>query len=265
VAKLKYTLKSDVLFKLLFVKYPELLRRLVSELLGIPYGNITEFEITNGEMPPETVGAKFCRLDIAMTVNGQKANLEIQVKNEGDYPERTLFHWARQYSVALPEGEDYSKLPRTIIISIVHFRLFACKEFHSEYEALEVTRHTRLSDRLSLHFFELPKLPKTVSAERGVELWLALFKAKTDEDLKKIEGMGVSVMNEAIVAYRRVSASPEFLELERMRSKALHDEAQALRNATLKAEKKANKKWKSVVAEQAAIIEELRARLGEGK
>jgi len=27
VAKLKYTLKSDVLFKLLFVKYPELLRR----------------------------------------------------------------------------------------------------------------------------------------------------------------------------------------------------------------------------------------------
>ena len=76
-------------------------------------------------------------------------------------------------------------------------------------------------------------------------------------------------MNEAIVAYRRVSASPEFLELERMRSKALHDEAQALRNATLsgerRGEKRSEKKWKSVVAEQAAIIEELRARLGEDK
>ena len=257
MTKLKYTFKSDVLFKLLFVKYPDLLRRLVAELLKIPYDNITEFEITNTEMPPETIGTKFCRLDIAMTVNSQKVNLEIQVENEGDFPERSLFHWARQYSLALPEGEDYSKLPRTIIIGIVHFKLFPCKEFHSEYEALEVTRHTRLSDRLNVHIFELPKLPKTVSAERGLELWLALFKAKTEEDLTKIEEMGVPVMKEAITAYRHVSASPEFQEMERMRSKALHDEAQAIRNATLKADKK----WERVVADKDAEIARLRVQL----
>ena len=121
--------------------------------------------------------------------------------------------------------------------------------------------------RLSLHFFELPKLPKTVSAERGMELWLALFKAKTEEDLKKIEGMGVTVMNEAIVAYRHVSASPEFLEMERMRSKALHDEAQAIKNATLsgerRGERRSEKKWKSVVADKDAAILEKNAALAE--
>ena len=234
MTKLKYTFKSDVLFKLLFVKYPLLLRRLVSELLKIPFESITEFDIKNTEMPPEIIGKKFCRLDITMTVNGQHVNLEIQVENEGDFPERSLFHWARQYSVALPEGEDYSKLPRTIIIGIVHFKLFKCKEFHSEYKALEVTRHTQLTDKFNVHFFELPKLPKMISAERGLELWLALFKAKTEEDLKEIEEMGVPVMNEAIGAYRHVSASAEFQEMERMRSKAAHDEAQAIRNATLK-------------------------------
>ena len=34
--KLEYTFKSDVLFKMLFVRYPDLLKRLVAVLLGIP-------------------------------------------------------------------------------------------------------------------------------------------------------------------------------------------------------------------------------------
>ena len=40
-------------------------------------------------------------------------------------------------------------------------------------------------------------------------------------------------MSEAIGAYRHVSVSPEFREIERMMSKARHDEAQALRNTKL--------------------------------
>jgi len=40
--------------------------------------------------------------------------------------------------------------------------------------------------------------------------------------------MGVSFMSEAIMAYRHVAASPEFREMERVRSKARHDEAQAI-------------------------------------
>ena len=86
--KLQYTFKTDTLFKMLFVKYPELLRELVAELLGIPLESIETFTIKNPEMPPENLGDKFCRLDINMTVNGQQVDLEVQVSNEGDYPER---------------------------------------------------------------------------------------------------------------------------------------------------------------------------------
>jgi len=252
MAKLKHTLKSDILFKMLFVQYPELLKKLVAELLGIQYGSIEKFEITNTEIPPEVIGGKFCKLDINMIVNGQRANLEIQVENEGDFPERSLFHWAREYSSALKEGENYTELPRTIIISIVYFKLFKCKEFRSEYQALEVTRHTPLTDKMVLHYFELPKLPKKIDIKNGLELWLALFKAKTEEELKKIEETGVTVMKEAIGAYRHVSASEEFLELERVRSKARHDEAQALKNAA----ERERKKWEKVVAKNQATIAE---------
>jgi len=233
LTKLKYTFKNDTLFKMLFVKYPELLKRLISELLKIRFESIEQFEIRNPEMPPESLGDKFCRLDINMTVDGQRIDLEVQVRNEGDYPERTLFHWAREYSSALAAGEDYSSLPRTIIISIVAFKLFDCTEYHSEFCPLEVTRHTLLTDKMSLHYFELLKLPETVSTEDSLELWLSLFKAETEEELLKIEALEVPIMNQAIGAYRNITVTPEFLEMERLRDKARHDEAQALHYAKL--------------------------------
>jgi len=238
MTRLKHTFKTDILFKLLFVKHPALLKHLVAQLLRIPIAEITQFEIRNPEMPPDIIGNKFCRLDIHMEVNGQKCNLEVQVEDEGDFPERALFQWARIYSNSLPAGGKYSELPRTIVISITDFALFDdCDEFHSEFMSLEVTRHKPLTDKKVLHFFELPKLPEVVDKNDLLLLWLALFKANTEEELKQIEALEVSEMSEAITAYHNVTASSEFRELERLRAKAQHDEAQALYNAERRAEK----------------------------
>jgi len=118
MSKLKHTFKTDILFKLLFVKHPELLQRLVAHLLRIPFECISQFEVRNPEMPPDSIDKKFCRLDIHMIVNGQLVNLEVQVENECDYPERALYHWARVYSSSLSKGKDYTDLPRTIIIRV---------------------------------------------------------------------------------------------------------------------------------------------------
>jgi len=216
---------------MIFVKYPDLLKRLVSNLLSIKLESIEEFAVINPEMPPEALGEKFCRLDVNMLVDGQRVDLEIQVSDEGDYPERSLYYWAREYSSALGEGKEYRELPRTIIVSILAFNLFACEEFHSEFRALEVKRQELLTDKMSLHYFELPKLPEIVSADDELKLWLYLFKAETEEDLSKIEKMGVNVMKQAIKAYRHVSATSEFKELERLRFLAKSNEASALGNA----------------------------------
>lgn len=230
--KLRYTFKSDILFKMLFVQYPELLKDLVARLLGISPADIERFTILNPELTPENLGDKFCRLDINMTVNGQLVDLEIQVGDNGDYPERVLFYWARDFSAALSAGEDYAALPRTIVISILNFRLFSCSDYHSFFQPLEVTRHTLLSDKMGLHFFELPKLPADTAGDKLL-LWLSLFKAETREELEKIQKMEVPVMNQAINAYYTITASSEFRERERLFDKARHDEAQALRHARL--------------------------------
>ena len=54
-------------------------------------------------------------------------------------------------------------------------------------------------------------------------------------------------------------ANGDFKEKERMWAKAWHDEAQALANAEMRGEERANAKWQSVATEN----EELRAQLDE--
>ena len=231
MTKLKYTLKQDLTFKILFVKYPNLLKKLVADLLRIPFEGIEQFEIRNPEIYPDNFGDKFCRLDINMMVDGQRVDLEIQVKNEGDYPERSLYYWAREYSTALHESELYSSLPKTVVISIVDFKMFDCAEFHSEFRALEVTRHTELTDKFCLHYFELPKLPKAINKDDRLKLWLSLFNAETEEELKQIEELEVPDMEQAIQAYKHITITPEFEEIQRLREKARYAENVALHNA----------------------------------
>jgi predicted transposase/invertase (TIGR01784 family) len=196
------------------------------------------------------MGEKFCRLDINMVVDKQHVDLEIQVNDEHDYPERTLYYWAREYSSSLLKSNDYINLPRVIIISIVAFKLFDCDDYHSEFQALEVTRHTPLIDKLSLHYFELLKLPEEVNRENRLLLWLKLFAVKTEEGLRQMDILEVPEIKEAIGAYRKITATKEFQVLERMREDAYHNERAALNNARREAEKITNAKWEVVVADK---------------
>jgi hypothetical protein len=138
-------------------------------------------------------------------------------------------------------------------------------KFHHEFQCLEVTTHEPLTDKMVLQFYELKKLAPLSETDSGRDLWLKLFNAETEEELTKIEEMGVSFMSEAVMAYRHVAASPEFREMERVRSKARHDEAQAIFNAEKRgAERGAETErehWQGVVANKDAENAELRTQL----
>ncbi|MCL2367260.1 MAG: Rpn family recombination-promoting nuclease/putative transposase [Oscillospiraceae bacterium] len=133
--------------------------------------------------------------------------------------------------------------------------------YHREFQCLEVTTHEALTDKQSLHFYELKKLPPLKPTDNTKDLWLKLFNAETEEDLAKIEALEVSIMSEAIGAYRNVAPSDELKRIERAMSKARHDEAQALGHAERRGEKRANAKWQGVVADKDALIAELQAQL----
>ena len=158
----------------------------------------------------------------------------------------------------LSSGE-YIDLPQTIVISILGFKLFPCIEYYSEFQALELTRHTPLTDKFYLKYYELPKLPKITDTKDELKLWLTLFKAKTEDDLKRIEAMGVPVMNQAIEAYRTATSEEEFKRLERMRFDASCREASALGHV----KRERDKKWKKIVDKKDAKLADKDARIAE--
>lgn len=73
-----------------------------------------------------------------------------------------------------------------------------------------------MTDKFCMHYFELPKLPNVVGKNDVLQLWLSLFKAETEEELADIQ------------AYQRITVTPEFKEVARLRSLARHNEATAL-------------------------------------
>jgi hypothetical protein len=80
----------------------------------------------------------------------------------------------------------------------------------------------------------VPKANTNISeldVDDKLELWLRLFDAEHEEDLKAIEAMEVPKMTQAIRTYRKITGSPEFQKFERMREDARNNEAAALHNA----------------------------------
>jgi hypothetical protein len=112
---------------------------------------------------------------------------------------------------------------------------------------------------MSLHFFELKKVPKEANANNMLLLWLALFRAETEEELKQIELMEVPVMNQAINAYHQITVTSEFREAERLRSIARHNEAAALRHVR----QEEQKKWQSALADKDAKLADKDAKLAD--
>ncbi|MCL1830869.1 MAG: hypothetical protein FWG21_05505 [Oscillospiraceae bacterium] len=69
--------------------------------------------------------------------------------------------------------------------------------------------------------------------EYGLNLWLILLNAETEEDLIRIETLGDTTMNQTIEVYRQISVSEELRSIELMREKAHFDEGHASRTAEI--------------------------------
>jgi predicted transposase/invertase (TIGR01784 family) len=258
VTPLKYRLTNDVLFKMLFSQVPDFLKRLVAGVLNIKFEDITQFEIEPTEIPPDAITDKFLHLDINMVLNGQLINLEIQVANQKDYPERSLYNWASVFANALPAGEKYAELPKVVVISILDFKQFKSKDYHSVFQVWENTRGELLTDRLALHYLEIRKLPKDIVGASELELLLSAFCARTVEDLESLRESVIPNMNEVVDMYWKVTDDTTFREIARLKEKAGHDEASALYYAEQKGveqgKKQEREKWKRLTAKKDAIL-----------
>ena len=249
-------LKLDLIFKRVFgtEEHKNWLANLVANLLDIPLESIENIEIQNTEMVPDYLNQKFSRLDFRVKVNDEIINIELQVHFEEDYAERTLYYWSKLYSEQLKVKDAYGDAEKTICINILNFNLFDCKEYYSSFKIMEESRHSILTDRFSIVFFELKKL-KNARKNKPVEVWLDLINAETEGDLEMIESTtNVKDIHDIIFTIREMSADEKTRYEAEMREKAIMDERSALANSERRGFKRGIKKGEAIGLEKGKAL-----------
>jgi len=241
--------KLDIIFKKIFTENEDMLHEFVAGMLDIPASSISGISINNPELPPESLSEKFSRLDLSLTVDNRLVNVEIQVKYEPDFRDRTLFYWAKLYTSSLKSGEDYGELKQTITINIINFNMFEGIDFHNEIAATVKGTGEIFTDKFSIHFCELKKLHKKPNPNNNRELWLQFINADSEEDFEMLNQTNIPIMQKAVKVIYDISEDTRIREMARMREKRLHDEASALKNA--KAEGRAE--------ERTSVIQKMKA------
>ena len=212
-----YGLKYDIVFKKFFVENSDLLKQFISDMLDIPFEEIGEVTVENPDLIPDEVDGKYSRLDIRANISNSIINIEMQSTNKEDYKERVLFYWARIYNDELKKGNTYDKVRRCICINILNFKMFDCKEYHSSFSVREDKRNELLTDRMHLHFFELPKVSTKPDTADSVQLWLQLFKAKRKGDFDMLKETNVAEIQKGIDVIYLLNEDEKIREQARQR------------------------------------------------
>ena len=227
--------KIDFVFKKIFgsEEHPEILISFLNAVLK-PKKPIVSVEIKNSDLEKEYIEDKFSRLDVkALTSNKEIINIEIQLKNEYNMIQRSLYFWSKLYEEQLSEGDRYDKLSRTVCINILDFKYLKNDRFHNGYRLKEIETNEELTDLQEIHFIEIPKLKRFESTEEIVDLlegWVEFLRDPESEVIRKLE-MSNKEIREAKDELYRLSRNSKERELYYLREKSLRDEISALANA----------------------------------
>lgn len=190
--------------------------------------------IKNGDIEKEHLSDKFSRLDIkAITDKNEHINIEIQMKNEYNMIQRTLYYWSKLYEGQLKEGDNYSKLSRTICINILNFSYLNNDKFHSAFRLKDIETNDELTDIQEIHFIEVPKLKDNSDEKDMLVAWTEFLKDPESEKVRTLE-MSIEEIRKARQELVRISSDDRQRELYNMRRKAMLDESDALYNAEQK-------------------------------
>ena len=227
--------KIDFVFKKIFgsEESPKILIGFLNAVLK-PSIPIVEVEIKNTDIEKVHIEDKFSRLDVkARTSNKEIINIEIQLKNEYNMIQRSLYYWSKLYEEQLGDGDRYDKLCRTVCINILDFKYLKNDRFHNGYRLKEIETNEELTDIEEIHFIEIPKLKKLNSEEEVVDMlegWVEFLRDPESEVVRKLE-MSNSEIREAKDKLYKLSMDEKERELYFLREKSIKDEISALANA----------------------------------
>lgn len=184
---IEYNMTNNYMFRYILQKNKKVLKGLICSLLHLKPEQIQKVEIKNPINLSGDVSGKEFILDINVMLNDNTLiNLEMQVANEYNWPERSLSYLCRSYD-QLYSGQNYIDVLPVIHIGFLDFTLHPKEpEFYATYKMLNVKNHLVYSDKFVLSVVNLNQIELATNEDKAynIDFWARIFKAKTWEELK---------------------------------------------------------------------------------
>ena len=251
---------NDYLFRALMQSDERVRNALIASLLGIPVEEVTDTRVENPILLGTAIDEKYYFLDVLVSIRDEaNLNLEMQVVDEHNWPERSLGYLCRLYD-RLNRGDSYEEMKAAIQVGILDFTLFKdAPSFFSEYKLMEPETGKVYTEKFRLAVFDLTQIGLATDRDKKQKLdsWARLFKAKTWEEV-------IMVAHEDKVIERAVSGVFQLTEDERLREQCRQrEEYNLMREMERRRVKRYEEKIESQEAELKNISIELTGKVKE--
>ena len=230
----KYNLKNDVIFQTFFARKgnEEFLIDFLNALLN---KNIQKIEIREEvNLERLTREEKGGRLDLqAKLEDGTIVSIEMQIRDEGNFKERTTLYAGKVEARETKKGTDYEDISQIIMINILGFNLLDVDDYISE-TAIVIDKHRNYEvlDGIKWYFIELPKFRKTnPNMNEKINQWLAFI----DDNNKELVDMAENkneTLKKARIEMNHLAGDAEIRRLAELREKWEMDRISAINHAT---------------------------------
>ena len=271
-----YTFLNDYMFRVILQKHKNVLRSVVCACLKLKAEEVQDIVVQNPIELGEAIDDKTFILDIHVLLNNNMIiNLEMQVLDLKDWPERSLSYLARSYDNVV-KGDEYINVKPVYHIGFLNYTLFPeYPEFFAKYRMMNIKNHNVYTTKFNLYVVDLTQIELATQedVDTGLVYWTQVFKAKTWEELRQMAERhqelqeateALYVYNQDEIVKEQCRARQDYYNHERGIQKRLEEVRIALEesktelmksNAIIESQKEVVKKVVSSYAEKMHITE----------
>ena len=265
-----YTFLNDYMFRVILQKHRNVLRSVVCACLKLKAEEVQDIVVQNPIELGEAIDDKTFILDINVLLNNNTIiNLEMQVLDLKDWPERSLSYLARSYD-NVAKGDEYINVKPVYHIGFLNYTLFPkYPEFFAKYRMMNIKNHNVYTTKFNLYVVDLTKIELATQEDidTGLVYWTQVFKAKTWEELRQMaeRNQELQEATEALYVYnqdeivkQQCRARQDYYNHERGTQKRLEEARIALEesNAVIENQKEILEKDKELLKKSVRLLAE---------
>ena len=205
--ELPVCMTNDLLFHLLLQDpdMADILKGLISSFQDIEFDEINSVIVQNPISFGETINSKTMVLDVKAILNNNSiVNLEMQVINCGDWPERSLSYLCRCFD-NIESGQGYDSVKGAFHIGFLNYTLFAdAPIFFASYEIKNAVTNRLYTSKFGISVVDLTLIDMATDEDKKFHrhLWASFFRATTWEEINMIATQDKNIQLAATKLYQ---------------------------------------------------------------